>query len=79
MVIPNGRIDVTTDDYVIEIDKIAKWAECLGQALFYSSTTGKRGICALIVDNPDTAKEKLKVIENLFNQYDIALIVLVKK
>ena len=79
VVIPFGRIDVMTDNYVVEIDFLHKWTECFGQALFYSYSTGQQGICALIVENPAAVKDKLMMIEKLLNKYDLGLIVLTSK
>lgn len=74
-----GRIDVETDLYVIEIDFYHKWTECLGQSIFYSESTGKQGVAALIVDDLNKDELKLKMIENLFNKYDIGLVILISK
>lgn len=79
VVIPHGRIDVETDDYVVEIDFSSKWCEGLGQALFYAHSTGKQGIVALIIKSPEAIKDKLNVIEILLNKYDIGLLVLTYK
>lgn len=50
-VLPCGaRIDVSTKCHAIEIDFPHKWAECIGQALYYASQTGKAPVCLLIVD-----------------------------
>jgi len=32
----SGRIDCLTDQYAIEVDFASKWAEAIGQALYYS-------------------------------------------
>ena len=75
-IIEGGRIDVETALYVVEIDFAHKWTECFGQALFYADSTGKQGIAALIVEDPDTIRKKLYLIEQELNRYDIQLIVL---
>jgi len=36
------RVDCLTDTHAIEYDWGKKWAESLGQALFYSAMTGKK-------------------------------------
>lgn len=77
--VPYGRIDVMTDDYVVEIDFVSKWCEGFGQALFYANSTGKQGVCALVMENPEVIKNKLEVIENLLNKYDIALVILLPR
>ena len=46
--IPEGRVDVLTDDEAIEIDFQHKWKEGLGQCLVYARATGRRPVLALI-------------------------------
>lgn len=53
VVIPNGRIDVVTQNFAIEVDFIKKWHEGIGQALHYASATGKRASLALIVPHDE--------------------------
>lgn len=41
--LPDGsRIDVLDDEYAIEVERIHKWEESVGQSLFYSLMTGKK-------------------------------------
>lgn len=47
------RVDCETDTYAVEVDYGRKWAEGLGQALHYSSVTGKRAAVVLIVRDGD--------------------------
>ena len=53
------RVDCLTDTHAIEYDWGKKWAESLGQALFYSAMTGKKAGIVLIV-NPRTKERYLK-------------------
>jgi len=53
------RVDCLTDTHAIEYDWGKKWAESLGQALFYSAMTGKKAGIVLIV-NPKSKKRFLK-------------------
>lgn len=43
------RVDCLTDDEAIEVDYAYKWAESIGQALYYAEITGKRPAVMLIV------------------------------
>jgi hypothetical protein len=52
------RVDCLTDTHAIEYDFGKKWAESLGQALFYSAMTGKKAGIVLIV-NPKSKKRFL--------------------
>jgi hypothetical protein len=45
------RVDCLTDTHAIEYDWGKKWAESLGQALFYSAMTGKKAGIVLIVNH----------------------------
>lgn len=48
------RVDCITAGNAIEFDFASKWAESLGQALFYSLQTGKQpGIVLILEDNKD--------------------------
>lgn len=40
--LPDGaRVDILTPEYAIEVDFSYKWAESIGQALYYAEKTGK--------------------------------------
>lgn len=65
------RVDCLTDTHAIEYDWGKKWAESLGQALFYSAMTGKKAGIVLIV-NPRTKARYLKrlnkaIVDNKLN------------
>jgi hypothetical protein len=53
------RVDCLTATHAIEYDWGKKWADSLGQALFYSAMTGKKAGIVLIV-NPRTKERFLK-------------------
>ena len=44
------RVDCLTDEYAIEYDYSYKWAESIGQSLYYSSATGKKAGIVLIIE-----------------------------
>lgn len=46
------RVDCLTDEYAIEYDWAKKWAESIGQAMYYSKMTGKKPAVAIIIKNP---------------------------
>lgn len=43
------RVDCLTDKYAIEFDFGNKWAESVGQSLYYAKKTGKKPAVALIL------------------------------
>jgi len=51
--LPDGaRVDCLTETHAIEFDFAPKWAESLGQALYYGSQTGRRPGVVLIMEKP---------------------------
>jgi len=65
-----ARVDCLTDDYAIEFDFGPKWAESIGQALYYSAKTGKPAGVVLILEKKADKKflDRLKVVAD---EYDI--------
>jgi len=66
--VPNGRIDVLTDIYAIEVERLEKWHEGIGQASHYAISTGKVGCLALIIDSDkwplnEATLAKLRTVE----------------
>lgn len=47
------RADCVTADNAIEFDFGSKWAESIGQSLYYSLQTGKRAGIVLILEKPE--------------------------
>lgn len=43
------RVDCLTDTHAVEMDFGRKWAEAIGQSLYYSACTGKRAGVVLIL------------------------------
>ena len=54
-----ARVDCLLDDYAVEFDFSHKWAESVGQALYYSSQTGRKPGVALIIGNEWQFAERL--------------------
>lgn len=46
-----ARVDCVTDTLAVEFDFANKWAECVGQALYYGRQTKKQPTCVLIMEN----------------------------
>ena len=70
------RVDCLTDNYAIEVDWAKKWAEGIGQALYYAQMTNRKPAVALIVGKKD--KKFLKRLETVANKFDIRIIILKK-
>lgn len=71
----HGRVDVLTDRFAIEVDRLTKWHESIGQASHYASTTGKRPVVALII-LPNDNTDKLELVEDTCTSKGIKLIIL---
>lgn len=67
------RVDCMTKDYAIEFDFAKKWAEAIGQSLYYSKLTGKAPAIVLILTSP-TDYRYVKRIERLDNGIKVFLI-----
>jgi hypothetical protein len=52
--LPDGaRVDILTADEAIEIDWPNKWAEGVGQALYYGAATWRRATVVYLVSDPE--------------------------
>ena len=67
------RVDCLAKDYAIEFDFAKKWAESIGQSLYYSKMTGKKPAVALILTSL-TDYKYVKRVERLDNGIKIFLI-----
>ena len=50
------RVDCVQDGYAIEFDFASKWAESIGQALYYAKMTGLKPAVAIIMRKPTDEK-----------------------
>jgi len=68
----NTRVDCLTSTYAIEVDFANKWAESIGQSLYYSIETGKSAAVLLIIESPKDI-HYLKRFRKVSKQHDIQL------
>ena len=54
------RVDCLTTDLAVEFDFADKWAECVGQAIYYGKMTNRQGACVLIMENGEKDIKYLK-------------------
>jgi len=71
------RVDCLTDKYAIEVDFAKKWAESIGQSLYYGYMTQRKPAIALII-NLETQRRYLKRVDAMCKKYKIKLY-LIKK
>ena len=50
------RVDCLTEEYAIEYDWAHKWAESIGQSLYYAHMTGLKPAVAIILKRPEDEK-----------------------
>lgn len=67
------RVDCLTKDYAIEFDFAKKWAESIGQSLYYSKLTGKAPAVVLILTSAEDYRY-VKRLERLDNGIKIFLV-----
>ena len=67
------RVDCLTDEYAIEFDWAKKWAESVGQSLYYAKMTGKKPAVAIIIKNPTERAyiERIKRIDKDIKIFEI--------
>jgi len=71
------RVDCLTKKYAIEVDWAKKWAESIGQSLYYAEITHKKPAVGLIVGDSKDQKY-LKRLKRVANKLDIKIIILDK-
>ena len=64
------RVDCLTTTHAIEVEFASKWAESIGQSLFYSIMTGKKAGVYLIIER-DKDYKYLKRLEIVAKKYNI--------
>ncbi|MGO9137534.1 MAG: hypothetical protein ACLP9S_17175 [Syntrophales bacterium] len=58
-----GRIDLLTGDHAIEVERIDKFHEGIGQAMHYAKETGRKPSLAVFITDPTEHElEKLKYV-----------------
>jgi hypothetical protein len=67
------RVDCLTSEYAIEVDFSEKWAQSVGQALYYAKISGKKPAVALIVDESKREQRHLKRLRVLARSYGISV------
>ncbi|SFV61282.1 hypothetical protein MNB_SV-9-1436 [hydrothermal vent metagenome] len=72
------RVDCLTKEYAIEVDWAKKWAEGIGQALYYAEITHKKPAVALIVGDKRDDKY-LKRLKTVAKEFNIKIIILEKE
>jgi hypothetical protein len=63
------RVDCLTNEYAIEFDFADKWAEAIGQSLYYAEMTGKKPGIVLITErvNDERYLKRLEFVAGIYN------------
>ena len=63
------RVDCVTKNYAVEFDFAPKWAEAVGQSLYYGIMTNKKPAVVLIIENPSDWKyyHRIKKVAEFIN------------
>lgn len=70
------RVDCLTDEYAIEVDFAKKWAEAIGQSLYYADITGRKPAIGFIVGEGD--ENYIKRVKTVADKFDIKIMLLQK-
>lgn len=65
------RVDCLTETHAIEFDFAPKWAESIGQSLYYSMKTGKKAGVVLILENGKYDEKYLKRLHTVTDKLNI--------
>jgi len=71
------RVDCLTDEYAIEVDFARKWAEGVGQSLYYAHMTGRKPAVGFIIDS-EKDKRYLKRLNEMATIYNIKIFTIQK-
>ncbi|MDQ7060905.1 MAG: hypothetical protein Q9M43_07090 [Sulfurimonas sp.] len=71
------RVDCLTDAYAIEVDFAKKWAEGIGQSLYYVHMTGRKPAIGFIMDE-DKDQRYFKRLDTLARKYGIKVFIIEK-
>ena len=58
-----ARVDCLLPDMAVEFDFAFKWAECIGQAMYYGKKTNRTPACVLIMENEKKDKKYLNRLQ----------------
>ena len=59
--VENGRVDILTDEYAIEVERAEKWKHSIGQSLWYALQTNKKPGIILIIEDISDRKHGIRL------------------
>ena len=73
MLFDRTRADCLTKTHAVEFDFASKWAESVGQALYYAIVTGLKPGIVLILANPQKEQKYLARVNSVAKKYGITV------
>lgn len=78
--VEGGRADLLVGSFAVEVDRLEKWHEGVGQALHYGSVTGKQPALALILgSDAGRPNETLRLVDRVCVEQGIRLVLLQRR
>ena len=65
------RVDLLNDEYAFEVDWSRKWAEAIGQSLYYAELTGKKPAVILLIKNKKAETRYIYRLQTVAAKYNI--------
>lgn len=63
-----ARVDCMTEEYAVEFDFGPKWAEAIGQSLYYAIKTGKKpGVVLILEYEGEQYVKRLQIVANKYH------------
>lgn len=69
----NTRVDCLTERYAVEVDFANKWAECIGQSLYYGISTKRKPAALLIMENGEKDIKYLRRLQKVAKKHRIKI------
>lgn len=69
------RVDIITPSHAWEVDKPERWAEAIGQSLYYASVTGKKPGVIMLVEDIDRERRYIYRLQIVAAQHGIDVLV----
>ena len=68
-----ARVDCVTDNYAVEFDFTNKWAEAIGQALFYANELNKKPGIVLISEKGNKDLKYINRVKKIADKFGITV------
>lgn len=68
-----ARVDCLTKKYAVEVDFAQKWAECIGQSLYYGISTKRKPAALLIMENGEKDIKYLRRLQKVAKKHHIKI------